>query len=48
MKYQCINCEKIYDEKDIVMLNGSSGFGGTWLEPHCKNCIETYKDRVKK
>ena len=48
MKYQCVCCQKIFDENLIVMLTNSSGFGGTWIEPHCVDCVAIYKNRVKR
>ena len=44
MKYECKKCKELIEDKDIIMLQDGSGFGGDWLDPVCEKCYKEIKE----
>lgn len=47
MKYQCANCEKIFDEKGIIITGINTGWGFFTSTIFCNDCYELYKKSKK-
>ena len=47
MKYCCADCEKIFEEKDIIMVGVGTGWNFYTVTILCNNCFKFHKNKHK-
>ena len=47
MKYQCVNCEEVFSDAEVIMVGVVTGWGFSTTTIYCNECFDLYQKSKK-